>query len=64
MKEIRKEFLKVIIASNKSKIPRDFNNVLLNGPNKSRMIELIYDTLKTNIVKVLNMLRCNNLVLA
>ena len=55
---------KVIIASNKSKIPRNFNNFLLNGPNKSRMIELIYDTLKTKRVKVLNILWCNNLVLA
>ena len=61
MKEIRDEFLKMLLllqTNPKSGMTLTF--FLLNGPNKSRMIELIYDTLKTNRVKVINILRCNN----
>ena len=55
---------KVFIASNQSKIPRDFKDFLLNGQNKLRMIELIIEIFQTNRVKALNILRCNILVLA
>ena len=39
---------KVIIASNQSKIPRDFHTFLLNGENKSRMIQLMFQTMQSN----------------
>ena len=41
---------KIIIRSEKSKIPRDFNAFLKNGENKGRMIELIIEVILQNRV--------------
>ena len=41
---------KIIIRSEKSKIPRNFNEFLKNGENKARMIELIVKVIKQNAV--------------
>ena len=41
---------KIIIRSEKSKIPRNFNEFLKNGENKARMIELIVKVIKQNSV--------------
>ena len=55
---------KVIVSSNKSKIPRDFQAFLLNGENKTSLIKLIFETIKSNIAQTLNISRCNELILA
>lgn len=47
---------KIIIRSEKSKIPRNFNELLKNGENKTRMIELIVRVIKKNAAKVLTLL--------
>lgn len=48
---------KIIVRSEKSKIPRDFNAFLKNGENKARMIELIVKVIVQNKVKVLSLLQ-------
>ena len=53
---------KVIIASKQSKIQRDFHTFLLNGENKSRMIQLMFQTMQSNRAQTLNILRCIELV--
>ena len=55
---------KLIIKSSKSKIPRNFNNFLSNGENKTRMINLIFETLTEEKVKVLNLLKSTRLYLS
>ena len=60
----RGEASKVMIKSLKSKIPRDFPNVLLNGENKTRMMELITEYIVTFKTKVLNILRCNKIIIS
>ncbi|KAG1711251.1 hypothetical protein GQR58_002553 [Nymphon striatum] len=49
---------KVIIASSKSRLPRDFSAFMRNGENKTRLIEIISEVLRNNFKKVLAMLRC------
>ena len=50
---------KVMISSSKSKIPRDFTNVLANNDNKNNMILTIF---KDNRAKTLNVLKTNELI--
>ena len=47
---------KIIIRSEKSKIPQNFNEFLKIGENKARMIELIVKVIKQNVVTVLTLL--------
>ena len=55
---------KILLKSSKSKIPREFNKFLLNNENKQKMVEIFFDVLEEKHVKVLNLLRTNQLVLA
>ena len=60
----RGDSAKLLIKSLQSKIPPDFSQFLLNGENKSRMIELISEYVETNKAEVLNILRCNKIVIS
>ena len=42
---------KVIIKSEKSKVPPDFNRFLSDGSNKTRMIELVFHVIEKNKAK-------------
>ena len=53
---------KILIASSKSKVPRDFKEFLKSGENKTRMIKIIFDVLKENRATVLNTMRTQKLV--
>ena len=55
---------KIIIKSARSKIPRDFTSFLSSGENKTRMIELIFETLKQKKAQALNTLRTTKIVLS
>ena len=48
---------KIIIKSPKSKVPRDFSNVLSNGENK---IELLFQATNEKRLDLLNALRGNH----
>ena len=50
---------KIIEKSVKSKIPRDFDNFLLNAENKSSLIELICEFIKENVNAVCELLKCS-----
>ena len=52
---------KVIIPSNKSKVPRNFNDFLKNDDNKQRLICLMQDTIIENKAKALNLLCCQEI---
>ena len=52
---------KVIISSNKSKIPRNFSDFMKNDDNKRRLICLMRDTIIANKAKALNLLRCQEI---
>ena len=58
----RGESSKVLIKSLKSKVPRDFPNFLLNGDNKTTMMELIAEYIVTS--KVFNILRYHRIAIA
>ena len=47
-----------------SKIPREFSKFLSNGENKTRMIELIFETLQRKKAAVLNTLRTTKIILS
>ena len=49
---------KVIIGSPQSKIPRDFNQFMTNGDNKTRLVEIICDVLSSNRLKTFRVLKC------
>ena len=49
---------KVMISSSSSKIPRNFNDFLKNGENKTRLIELIKNELVNNRMLILTSLDC------
>ena len=51
--------MKVIIGSEKSKIPREFNKFMSNGDNKTHLIELISSVLRSNYLQILNKLQCS-----
>ena len=53
---------KLIVRSMKSKLPSQFSQFLSCGENKNRLIELLFEVTK-NERKVLEMLRCDELVL-
>ena len=55
---------KIIIKSAKSKVPPQFHNFLSEGTNKTRLIELMFEVMESNKVKVLNLLRTNELFLS
>ncbi len=44
-----------------SLIPRNFKDFLQNGENKTRLISLILDEIKSNRLLVLNKLKCKDL---
>ena len=60
----RGQSTKILVKSTKSKIPREFSKFLANGENKTRMIELIFETLEEKKAAVLNTLRTTQLVLS
>ena len=55
---------KIIIKSEKSKIPSNFQSFLSEGANKTRLIEIMFDVIKKNKVKVFNLIRCQRLFLS
>ena len=55
---------KVLVKSVNSKIPRDFSQFLMCGENKTRMIEIIFQSMKEDRVRVLNTLKTNQLILS
>ena len=55
---------KVLVRSCKSKIPPEFNRFLSNGENKTRMIELLFQVIENNRVKMINLLKTNKIVLS
>ena len=56
---------KVIIKSSKSKIPRDFSSsFLLCGENKTRLIELIFQTMKGEKDEILDLLQSEEVVIS
>ena len=61
---LRGESEKIHIASLESKTPSDFSRILKNGENKTRLIELIIQYIKTCRVKILNHVRCTKLVIS
>ena len=61
---LRGESKKIHIASLESKTPSDFSRILKNGENKTRLIELIIQYIKTCMVKILNHVRCTKLVIS
>ena len=52
---------KVIIPSNKSKIPRNFSDFLKNDDSKQRLIYLMMDTMIADKTKALNLLCCQEI---
>ena len=55
---------KIITNSPKSKVPREFSKFLSNGENKTRMIELIFQTMKEKRLHCLNILRTPQIILS
>ena len=55
---------KILVKSSKSKIPRDFSKFLQSGDNKTRLVELIFQSIQDDRVQVLNSLRTNQLILS
>ena len=54
---------KIIITSSKSKIPRDFQMFMMNGENNSRLIQIVFEFIVENKVKLLNALRTTRIYL-
>ena len=52
---------RIIVTSEKTKLPKNFNSFLHNGHNKTRLIEIIIYVIKQNRMKVLQDL-CSNVV--
>ena len=48
----------------KSKLPSEFSQFLSCGENKNRLIELLFEVIKNEREEVLEMLRCDELVLS
>ena len=55
---------RIILKSALSKIPREFSKFLSNRENKTRMIELIFETLQRKKAAVLNTLRTTKIILS
>ena len=55
---------RIILKSALSKIPREFSKFLSNGENKTRMIELIVETLQRKTADVLNNVRTTKTILS
>ena len=55
---------KIIARSMKSKLPSEFCQFLSCGENKNRLIELLFEVIKNEREEVLEMLRCDELVLS
>ena len=55
---------KILVKSAKSKIPRDFASFLSNHDNKTEMTELIFQTIKKEKLKFLNILRTTEVYLS
>ena len=56
---------KIIVRSSQSKIPGDFASTFLsNGENKTRMIELLFETIERGKDDALDVLRCDEIILS
>ena len=55
---------KVTIKSAKSKIPRDFSSFMQNNDNKSRLIDIIFDTIIENKVDCLQKVRARKILMS
>ena len=55
---------KFIIASCKSRLPRDFSVFMKNGKNKTWLIEILSEVLRDNFAKVLTSLRCSTMFIS
>ena len=53
---------KVIVLSSQSKIPQNFPRFLKNGENKRRLIEIIWDVIVGNRIRILEQLQCSKLI--
>ena len=62
-RENRGESSKVLVKSLQSKILRNFQSFLLNGDNKSRMMELVLEYTDTHKAKVFNILQNNKIMI-
>ena len=63
-RENRGESSKVLVKSLQSKITRDFQSFLLNGDNKTRMMELISEYIDTHKAKTFNILQTNKIMIS
>ena len=52
---------RLMIYSPQSKSPREFNNFLRNGENKTRLIELIFQVISQELSRALQMLKCDKI---
>ena len=55
---------KVMIASCKSRLPRDFCVFMKNGKNKTRLIRILLEVLQDNFAKVLTSLHCSTMYIS
>ena len=55
---------KILLKSVKSRTPPDFKQFLAHGDNKSTMLDLIFEYMENNKVKVLNTLKASDLYLS
>ena len=60
----RGESQRIMIQSEQSKIPRNFQEFLKNGENKRRMITLIFNVIAKDRIKALDLLHCNEILLS
>ena len=54
----------IIVRAIKSKLPSEFSQFLSCGENRNRLIELLFEVIKNKREEVLEMLRCDELVLS
>ena len=54
----------MLIKSVQCKIPRNVNKFFSNNDNKSRLIDLIFDYIKTYPIKCLTILKCDTIILS
>ena len=55
---------KIIVRSMNSKLPSELSQFLSYGENKNRLIELLFEAINNEREEVLEMLRCDELVLS
>ena len=54
----------MLIKSVQCKIPRNVNKFFSNNDNKSRLIDLTFDYIKTHPIKCFTILKCDTIILS